>query len=186
MTTSPLSPKSTLTLPKSTLVLGGARSGKSHYAEKLVEVYGQGLYLATAEMNDEDDEMAARISRHQERRGKIWQTIEEPVGVTNIINTESRADRPILVDCLTLWLSNLMFGNYDLETETVALTGALRQSNGPVVLVSNEVGLGIVPDNTLAREFRDCAGRLNQVVAAASDRVIFMAAGLPMIMKDEI
>jgi adenosylcobinamide kinase/adenosylcobinamide-phosphate guanylyltransferase len=172
-------------LPKTMLVLGGARSGKSHYAEEAVEVYSEGLYLATAEPVAADSEMSERISIHQKRRGELWQTIEEPLNIANIVTLESKPDRPILIDCLTLWLSNLMFGEYDIEVATAELIAALEQSNGPVVLVSNEVGLGIVPDNALARAFRDNAGRLNQKIAAVCDRVVFMAAGLPMIMKDD-
>jgi adenosylcobinamide kinase / adenosylcobinamide-phosphate guanylyltransferase len=172
-------------LPPVTLILGGARSGKSRYAEQLVESYDRGLYLATAQAVSDDREMAERIALHKKRRGDFWQTIEEPLDIANIITGEANAERPILVDCLTLWLSNLMFGERDLDAETVALTEALAQTKGPVVLVSNEVGLGIVPDNALARRFRDCAGRLNQVVAGSADRVVFMAAGLTMIMKDE-
>ncbi len=173
------------TLPPSTLVLGGARSGKSRYAEELVEAYGKGLYLATAEAVSDDEEMSTRILEHKKRRGNFWQTIEEPIDLANIIIGESSIDRPILIDCLTLWLSNLMFRDHDIDVVTAALVGALKQSSGPVVMVSNEVGLGIVPDNGLARAFRDNAGRLNQNIAAVCDRVVFMAAGLPMIMKDE-
>jgi len=130
-------------------------------------------------------EMAARIAEHQHRRGDIRKTIEEPLDIANIISSPSRPDIPVLVDCLTLWLSNLMFAKRDIDTATAELIDALGKSTGPVVLVSNEVGLGIVPENALAREFRDCAGRLNQVVAANCQRVVFMAAGLPLIMKDE-
>jgi len=174
-----------MTLPRSTLVLGGARSGKSRYAEELVEACGKGLYLATAEAVGDDAEMAARIAKHQDRRGDVWKTIEEPLDVANIISSQSTADRPVLVDCLTLWLSNLMFAKRDIDAATTELIVALEKSVAPVVLVSNEVGLGIVPENALAREFRDSAGRMNQVVATACDRVVFMAAGLPLIMKDE-
>jgi len=174
-----------MTLPCSTLVLGGARSGKSRYAEEQVEAYEKGLYLATAEALSDDAEMAARITKHQDRRGDVWKTIEEPLEIANIISSQSAADRPILVDCLTLWLSNLMFAKRDTDAATAELIAALEKSTAPVVLVSNEVGLGIVPENALAREFRDKAGIMNQVVAAACDRVVFMAAGLPLIMKDE-
>ncbi len=174
-----------MTLARSTLVLGGARSGKSRYAEELIEGCGKGLYLATAEAIAGDGEMAARIALHKERRGEIWQTVEEPLDLAGIITSSTEADRPVLVDCLTLWLSNLMFAKRDIEAATAELVAALEQSQGPVVLVSNEVGLGIVPENALAREFRDCAGRMNQVVARACDRVVFMAAGLPLILKDD-
>jgi len=174
-----------MTLPTTTLVFGGARSGKSSYAEQLVEVYEQGLYLATAPTANDDTEMAERIAKHRERRGPMWHTFEEPLELAEAITKLARAERPVLVDCLTLWLSNLMLAERDPEAATDVLIKALRQSPGPVVLVSNEVGMGIVPENALARTFRDCAGRLNQVVAGAADRVIFVAAGLPLVMKDE-
>jgi len=174
-----------MALPTTTLVLGGARSGKSSYAEQLVEVYEQGVYLATAPAAGDDAEMAERIQMHRDRRGPMWHTFEESLELSEAITKLARADRPILVDCLTLWLSNLMFAERDPEAATEDLIRALSQSPGPVVLVSNEVGMGIVPENTLARAFRDCAGRMNQIVAGAADRVIFVAAGLPLIMKDE-
>ncbi len=167
---------------KITLVLGGARSGKSTYAESLVEAQGRGLYIATAEVFD--DEMEARVSLHKERRGELWTTLEEPLDLPGAIERNAGPDHMLLVDCLTLWLSNLMATEKDVDTETEFLAETLLQAKGPVVLVSNEVGLGIVPDNKLAREFRDHAGRLNQRIAAVADKVVFIAAGLPMIMKD--
>ncbi len=169
-------------LPRLTLVLGGARSGKSRFAEATIERAGAGLYLATSTAGD--DEMAARIKLHRERRGPRWTTIEEPLDLARIVITESRADRPILVDCLTLWLSNVMLAERDAEAEIERLLAALARAGGPLVLVANEVGLGIVPENALARAFRDHAGRLNQRVAALADRVVFLAAGLPMTLKD--
>lgn len=169
-----------------TLVLGGARSGKSAYAERLtLELRADGataLYIATAEAGDA--EMAARIAQHRARRGSAWATCEETLDLAAALRRESRAGRPILVDCLTLWLSNLMLAARDIGRETEDLLDALKAAPGPVVLVANEVGLGIVPDNALAREFRDHAGRLNQAVAAVADRVVFMAAGLPMTLKE--
>ncbi len=165
-----------------TLVLGGARSGKSAYAETLIERQAAGaLYLATATAGDA--EMADRIRRHRERRGAFWQTIEEPLALCTMMAEVARPDRPILVDCLTLWLSNLMHAERDIEAETQALTALLPRLAGPAVLVSNEVGLGIVPDNALARRFRDHAGRLNQAVASVADNVVFIAAGLPLFLK---
>jgi adenosylcobinamide kinase/adenosylcobinamide-phosphate guanylyltransferase len=163
-----------------TLVLGGARSGKSAYAEGLIG--DRGLYLATAEAGDA--EMAKRIREHRRRRGMGWQTVEEPLDLAGALDRHAGADRPVLVDCLTLWLSNLMAAGRDVEAETQMLTGRLRTLAGSVVLVSNEVGLGIVPPTPLGRAFRDYAGRLNQRVAAAADRVIFVAAGLPLTLKD--
>jgi len=165
-----------------TLVLGGARSGKSAYAEKLLaEIPGPRTYLATAAAGDA--EMAERIRRHRERRGAGWRTLEAPVEIATPIH---ETPGPVLVDCLTLWVSNLMAAGADSDAAVERLLVALRREGGPVVLVSNEVGLGIVPDNALAREFRDRAGRVNQRVAAAADRVVFIAAGLPLALKGEL
>ena len=170
-------------LPPLTLVLGGARAGKSRYAEALV-VTGpgaRGLYLATGAPGDA--EMAARIAEHRARRGAGWHTVEEPLELVRALTAHAAPERPILVDCLTLWLSNLMHAARDVETTTRHLLDALPRLAGPVVFVTNEVGLGIVPDNPLARRFRDAAGRLNQAVAAACQRVVLVAAGLPLILK---
>jgi adenosylcobinamide kinase / adenosylcobinamide-phosphate guanylyltransferase len=173
-------------LPHLTLVLGGARSGKSRYAEALIAGAAAAIYLATAEAHDA--EMAARIERHRARRAvqsdTAWQTIEEPVALAARLAEAARPDRPILVDCLTLWLSNLMLAGRDVAAETAALVTAIPSLAGPLVLVANEVGLGIVPDNALARDFRDHAGVLNQAIAAAADRVVFLAAGLPLVLKE--
>jgi adenosylcobinamide kinase / adenosylcobinamide-phosphate guanylyltransferase len=163
----------------SVLVLGGARSGKSAYAERLVlESAPSAVYLATGTAGD--GEMAERIRQHRARRGAAWTTVEEPLDLCGVLAGQAR---PVLVDCLTLWLSNLMHAGADIGAETDRLTALLPRLAGPVVFVSNEVGLGIVPDNALAREFRDHAGRLNQAVAAAVDAVIFLAAGLPLQLK---
>jgi adenosylcobinamide kinase / adenosylcobinamide-phosphate guanylyltransferase len=170
-------------LPPATLVLGGARSGKSRYAERLVEAAAAGgTYCATAEARDA--EMAARIARHQARRGPFWRTVEEPLALAAAIAAEAAPDRPLLIDCLTLWLSNLMLAGRPVEAETEALVAALRLARGPVVMVANEVGMGLVPQTPLGRRFRDAAGRLNQEVAATADRVVFVAAGLPLLLKD--
>ncbi len=174
--------RSSAALPRLLLVLGGARSGKSRYAEAAIEAAaGGGLYLATAGIADA--EMAVRVAEHRARRGPAWSTIEEPVEIARRIEAGARPDRPILVDCLTLWLSNLMLAGRDPDAETERLMAALGRARGSVVLVANEVGLGIVPDNALAREFRDHAGRLNQRIAAAADTVVFIAAGLPLALK---
>lgn len=168
-----------------TLVLGGARSGKSAFAEKLVTGVGsKWLYLATADAGDsvKDSEMSERIAHHRARRGAGWMTVEEPLALAEMLREQACSDRPIVVDCLTLWLSNLMMAGRDLEQEITALVEALPVA-GPVVLVSNEVGLGIVPDNAMARQFRDHAGRLHQSVAARADTVYFVAAALPLKMK---
>jgi adenosylcobinamide kinase/adenosylcobinamide-phosphate guanylyltransferase len=170
-------------LPRVTLVLGGARSGKSAYAEAFIEQAAPAaLYLATAEPLDA--EMVERVRRHRARRGARWTTLEEPLALVDRLRTEARSGRPILVDCLTLWLSNLLLAGRDIERESAALLDALPRLEGPVVFVANEVGLGIVPENALARAFRDHAGRLNQRLAAQADRVVFIAAGLPLILKD--
>jgi adenosylcobinamide kinase/adenosylcobinamide-phosphate guanylyltransferase len=161
-----------------TLILGGARSGKSAYAEALIDA---GLYLATAEPGDA--EMADRIAQHRARRGPGWTTVEAPLDLAEALAAHARADRPILVDCLTLWLSNLMLQDRDVDAATSALIDGLPRLAGPVVFVSNEVGLGIVPDNALARRFRDAAGRLNQAVAAACQHVVLIAAGMPLVLK---
>jgi adenosylcobinamide kinase/adenosylcobinamide-phosphate guanylyltransferase len=170
------------TLPRLTLILGGARSGKSAYAERLFDGQTRPLYLATA--LEGDGEMAARITAHRARRGDHWQTIEVPLALPAALTRESRADRPILVDCLTLWLSNLMLTEQNIPAAFDALQTALNQAAGAVVLVGSEVGLGIVPDNPLARAFRDHAGHLHQALAAKADRVALVVAGLPLLVKD--
>lgn len=165
-----------------TLVLGGARSGKSSHAERLAaDASPRRTYIATAQALD--DEMATRITHHQSRRDSSWRTVEAPLGLSDAIAAEAAPDRVVLIDCLTLWLSNLLLADRDIEEESDALIAALENATGPLILVSNEVGLGIVPDNALARAFRDHAGRLNQRVAEAADKVVFIAAGLPMTLK---
>jgi adenosylcobinamide kinase / adenosylcobinamide-phosphate guanylyltransferase len=171
------------TLPRSTLVLGGARSGKSGHAEALVAAAAEhALYIATAEPRDA--EMAARIAAHRARRGPRWTTLEAPLLSAAQLRDAARAGRPVLVDCLTLWLSNQLLAEHDVVAESDALCAALATLAGPVVLVANEVGLGIVPETALGRRFRDLAGTLNQRIAAAAERVIFVAAGLPLVLKD--
>ena len=170
------------TLPPVTLVLGGARSGKSAYAENLIETSGLNpVYLATAEAGD--DEMAERIRRHRARRGDRWRTIEEALSLLPALQRHTAPGSAVLVDCLTLWLANLMGASSDIEAESDVLVAGLKALAGPVVFVSNEVGLGIVPANAMAREFRDHAGRLNQAVAMAADRAVMLVAGLPLDLK---
>jgi adenosylcobinamide kinase/adenosylcobinamide-phosphate guanylyltransferase len=165
-----------------TLVLGGARSGKSAFAERLVSESGLArLYVATAAPGD--DEMRERIARHRAQRGNGWRTVEEPLELVECLAHEAARERAILVDCLTLWLSNLMHAGQDDEAETRKLAAWLPQAPGPIVLVSNEVGLGLVPETPLGRHFRDAQGRLNQRIAAAVDSVVFIAAGLPLQLK---
>jgi adenosylcobinamide kinase/adenosylcobinamide-phosphate guanylyltransferase len=168
-------------IPPLTLVLGGARSGKSGYAESLVTALPPPwIYVATAEAGDA--EMAARIAMHRGRRGERWRTAEAPHDLAAAL-TQIEGNAPVLVDCLTLWLSNRMLAGADVEADTGLLESALDGRRAPTVLVSNEVGFGIVPDNELARRFRDLQGRLNQQIAARADRVVLMVAGLPLVMK---
>jgi adenosylcobinamide kinase/adenosylcobinamide-phosphate guanylyltransferase len=171
---------------RSTLVLGGARSGKSAYAEQVIEGARVALgvkpvYIATAQALD--TEMAERIRHHRERRGTRWDTVEEPIYLSGALVAQT--GRPVLVDCLTLWLSNLLHAGHDIAHEREQLCATIACLAGPVVLIANEVGLGIVPDNALARRFRDEAGLLNQAIAQICPRVVLMAAGLPLVMKHE-
>lgn len=139
------------------------------------------MYVATAQAFD--DEMAERIDRHRRDRGPQWLTLEAPIDLPGAIAMEARAGRILLVDCLTLWLSNVMLGERDVDQASAALIGALADAAAPIVMVSNEVGMSIVPDNALARRFRDEQGRLNQRVAAQAHEVVFIAAGLPLTLK---
>jgi len=165
-----------------TLVLGGARSGKSAFAERLIGGMNfTKVYLATATAGD--DEMQARIAQHRKQRGDGWITIEEPLALVDMLTRESTIGRVILVDCLTLWLSNLMMAERDPEVEAKRLVRFLDVSRYPIVFVSNEVGLGLVPETPLGRAFRDAQGRLNQTIAAAVNNVAFVAAGLPLWLK---
>jgi adenosylcobinamide kinase/adenosylcobinamide-phosphate guanylyltransferase len=171
-----------MTAIATTLVLGGARSGKSQFAERLAHESGlTRVYLATATAGD--DEMRTRIAHHRTQRGDGWRTVEEPLALIEALARESAADRVVLVDCLTLWLSNLMFDGRDVAHETQQLAEWLRATPHPVLFVSNEVGLGLVPETPLGRDFRDAQGRLNQAVAAAVPNVVFIAAGLPLWLK---
>ncbi len=175
-------------LPPVTLVLGGARSGKSTHAEKLVAgtLFGAAprpaVYIATAEAGDV--EMATRIMAHRSRRGANWTTVEAPLKLEEALQAAMSRAQPVLVDCLTLWLSNLMLAGEDLDQATDELVQTLDGCTVPVVFVSNEVGLGIVPDTPLGRAFRDAQGRLNMRMAERADRVILMTAGLPLTLKD--
>ena len=168
---------------KSILITGGARSGKSALAERwTLEAGTPAHYIATARAYD--DEMAARIAAHQARRGSEWVTIAEPRRIVETL-AETEGKGPRLVDCLTLWLSNLMEDGADLEAESAALARAVREARSKVVLVTNEVGLGIVPENALARAFRDAQGRLNQAIAEAADEVYLAVAGYPVKVKPD-
>jgi adenosylcobinamide kinase/adenosylcobinamide-phosphate guanylyltransferase len=164
-----------------TLVLGGARSGKSRYAEGLITARAPPwIYVATAQAGD--DEMAQRIAAHRAQRNAGWQMIEAPHDLAGALDAAA-AHAPLLVDCMTLWLSSRMLAEADLDAEIARLEEALARRTGTAVLVSNEVGYGIVPDNALARRFRDAQGRLNQRMAARADRVVLVVAGLPLVVK---
>ena len=166
-----------------TLVLGGARAGKSAFAEGLAQAWERRVYMATAVITD--DEMAERIASHRARRGADWRTVEEPVELAAAVSRESASGTCLLVDCLTVWLGNLMHHGRNVDAACQALLESLATAAGPVVLVANEVGLGIVPDNAMARAFRDHAGRLNQAVARLAGRVYFMSAGIPLTLKGQ-
>jgi adenosylcobinamide kinase/adenosylcobinamide-phosphate guanylyltransferase len=168
--------------PRLTLVLGGTRSGKSRHAESLITASAPPtwIYIATAQALDA--EMTERIAHHRARRGAGWETIEAPHDLAGAIGN-TPPDAALLVDCLTLWLTNRMLAEADIEADTATLEKALARRGGPTVLVSNEVGSGVVPDNALARRFADLQGRLNQRIAGSADRVVLVVAGLPLTVK---
>ena len=164
------------------LILGGARSGKSGFALKTASaIPGRKAFIATAQALD--DEMEQRIARHKAERSAEWQSFEEPLYLGDLIARIQETYDVLLIDCLTLWITNILLGNNDIEGLAQLLLDALSACRSSVFVVSNEVGLGIVPDNRLTREFRDIAGTLNQKVAAVADEVYFMAAGLPLKIK---
>ncbi len=168
--------------PPLVLVLGGQRSGKSIWAERRALATGLlPIYVATAEPGDA--EMAARIEAHRARRGAAWRLVEEPLALPDTIGAHDGEDRALLIDCLTLWLSNLMAAERDVPTAGAALAAALERRRGPVVLVSNEVGCGVVPMHPLARRFVDEAGRLHQAIAAVATEVVVITAGQPQWVK---
>ena len=170
-------------MKKSILITGGARSGKSALAERLaLSRTGRAVYIATAEARD--DEMRDRIAQHRARRGAGWTDHEAPLDLVGTLDATD-GDAPRLVDCLTLWLTNLMLSGADWRAAGMALAEALPRQAAPVVLVTNEVGSGIVPDNRLAREFRDAAGWLNQSIATACDEVYLSVAGCPLKVKPD-
>ncbi|MBP0047301.1 bifunctional adenosylcobinamide kinase/adenosylcobinamide-phosphate guanylyltransferase [Marinobacterium sp. AK62] len=164
------------------LILGGARSGKSRLAEQLADASGAAVtYIATAQPHDE--EMQARITRHQADRPAHWITLEEPLSLASTILSQQAPDRCLLIDCLTLWVTNQLLDEADLQAERQALCAALENARGEVILVSNETGMGVVPMGELSRRFSDEAGWLNQSVAALADQVILTVAGIPMVVK---
>ncbi len=167
---------------RSLLVLGGARSGKSRYAQRLAEGSGaRPVLIATAQAHDA--EMKARIARHAAERGPGWAVVEEPVALAAALDREARRGRIIVVDCATLWLSNLLLREADLAAATDELAQSVARLMGPAIFVSNEVGAGVVPENALARAFRDAQGALNQALAKACDAVVLVSAGLALQLK---
>ncbi|MHA7827661.1 MAG: bifunctional adenosylcobinamide kinase/adenosylcobinamide-phosphate guanylyltransferase [Roseovarius sp.] len=168
-------------LPRLTFIFGGAASGKTAFAESLVAGSGRGrVYLATAEAHD--DEMRAKIARHRELRGQGWRTIEAPTDLGRALAAIS-GDQAVLIDCATMWLSNHLLAENDLEQAEAELMAGLALCAAPVVIVSNELGLSVVPENALARRFRQLQGELNQKLAARSDLVVNVVAGLPQVLK---
>jgi adenosylcobinamide kinase / adenosylcobinamide-phosphate guanylyltransferase len=172
-------------MPDKIFVIGGCRSGKSSHALELAEnISGKRIFLATC--IPYDDEMKERVSNHQQVRSRDWITIEEPVDLSDAIMENAATSGVVLVDCLTLWISNLMMKNISQEEmvqEVRQLTRSIQDAPCSVILVSNEVGSGIVPENPLARAFRDSAGMVNQNVAAVANKVIWMVAGIPVVIK---
>lgn len=166
---------------KLVIILGGARSGKSAFAEGLVNE--PRTYIATAQAFD--DVMCTRISQHQTDRGAGWNTIEAPLDLVGAVQTAPLGDS-ILIDCLTLWLSNIMLAEMDIDTEIDRLLEALTAAPQPIVCVSNEVGMGLVPENALGRRFRDAQGMLNRKLAERADLAVFVVAGLPMVLKGQL
>ncbi len=164
------------------LVLGGARSGKSTFAEKIAEASGNAkTYVATAEASD--NEMRDRIRAHQARRDATWANVEAPVDLADCLKSQCGNSRTVLVDCLTVWLSNQFMQGADIDQESRRLTDSVCGLDGLTIFVSNEVGGGIVPENELARRFRDAQGRLNQQMADVCDTVLLIVAGLPVVLK---
>ncbi|SMX39069.1 bifunctional adenosylcobinamide kinase/adenosylcobinamide-phosphate guanylyltransferase [Octadecabacter ascidiaceicola] len=170
-------------LPQFTLVLGGAASGKSSFAEALCfQSTRSRVYIATAQAFD--DEMRAKVSAHKAQRGSEWLTIEAPLEIADAISERAEGE-VVLLDCATLWLSNVLLAEQDASEATVVLLAAIAACPAQVIVVSNEVGHGIVPDNALARQFRNAQGRLNQSLAARADLVVNVIAGLPQILKGD-
>ncbi len=168
---------------RTTLVLGGARSGKTAHAMRLAERQLRRVYVATAEAHD--DEMRARIRRHRSERDATWSTVEAPIDIAQALCASDTVGTSIVVDCATLWLSNILHSERDVATAINTVLPIIKGAVADIVLVSNEVGLGIVPENKLARTFRDAHGQMNQSLAAVVDRVDFVAAGLPITLKSE-
>ncbi|MDY0221487.1 MAG: bifunctional adenosylcobinamide kinase/adenosylcobinamide-phosphate guanylyltransferase [Desulfobacterium sp.] len=171
---------------KITLVIGGCRSGKSSHALGLADAIPGNRKIFIATSVPTDPEMENRVTRHRQERGDLWTTVEEPLEIADTIDRLSNSSDVILVDCLTLWTSNLMFNNLEqpaIELSLQRLASSLDRSHCPVIVVSNEVGTGIVPENALARQFRDMAGFVNQQIAAVAHGVVWMVAGIPVKIK---
>jgi len=171
---------------KKIFVLGGCRSGKSSYALEMSQKFSGDNKVFIATCIPHDDEMKQRVARHQEERSQAWETVEAPLLLPEAVTEKSRTADTIIIDCLTLWVSNLLMESADsekIEMHISRLTEAIENSQCPLVLVSNEVGHGIVPENKLARQFRDLVGFVNQAVAGCADKVIWTVAGIPMRIK---
>jgi len=169
-----------------TLILGGARSGKSRYAETTALSLSENpIYIATAPLIENDAEWMQRIEHHRNERSKNWQLIEEEIAIVSILEKYAMHGNVVLIDCITLWLSNLSYRDKDIDQEVEQLCDLLPTISGQVILIANEVGMGLVPDNPEGRIFRDAQGRLNQRLAALADHVEFVAAGLPICLKGE-
>lgn len=167
---------------RATFVFGGARSGKSEFAEQIANTSGlQKIYIATNAVFD--PEMSERVGQHRHRRGPSWTTIEEQIDLASVLEKTLAPDSVVLIDCLTLWLSNLTYTEKKISGETERLLAVIKDPAGPCIFVSNEVGMGIVPENKLSRSFRDAQGRLNQDMAAVCGQVVFVAAGQPLLLK---
>ncbi|MEM0899027.1 MAG: bifunctional adenosylcobinamide kinase/adenosylcobinamide-phosphate guanylyltransferase [Pseudomonadota bacterium] len=165
-----------------TLVLGGARSGKSAFAENLAASSRLSpIYIATAQVFEA--EMRSRVDQHIKRRGNNWETVEEPDDLEGALLKNAKPGRVVLVDCLTLWITNLMMSDADVADRSDRLVEVCSKIKSPIVLVSNEVGMGIVPDNKMARDFRDHAGHLHQRLATVARQVYLVSAGLPLTLK---
>ena len=173
-----------MTLPRLSLVLGGAACGKSAFAEGLAKsACRKPTYIATSQVYDA--EMAEKVAVHRAMRGQNWTTIEEPLDIASALAT-APPDAPVLIDCATLWLTNVILGEHDLEAAQAGFLSAITEAGRPIVVVSNETGQGIVPENALARRFRNAQGKLNQEIAAHADLVVAVMAGLPLVLKGQL
>ena len=173
-------------LQEITFIIGGCRSGKSRFALDFAEKSAKTHPIFIATSVPRDDEMKARVLKHQKERGQHWTTVEEPIQLSEVIMAHNKNENLILVDCITLWLNNLLYENNSptyIDDHLEKVTHTLRSMVCPIIMVSNEVGQGIVPENKLARQFRDLAGSVNQALAACSDQVVWMVAGIPVFVK---